>query len=155
MMRHLLFAFLLTIALTARPLSAASPDGRAPVPRKPDAATPAVCPADDSAVRPGMRAFIDSQTGQLREPTAEEAQELARAAREEFLQRLESLEEVVHEDGMISLDLKGLFQQNLVVVRGPDGSLSMQCLPYEGTGSPAMAVPAPAPPKPARPLEVR
>src|SRR6266511_215514 len=67
-----------------------------------------VCPADDRFARAGFRAFIDPQTGQLRPPTPEEAQALSRAARAEFAQPAESLQAVVHPDGMVSVDLKGL-----------------------------------------------
>jgi hypothetical protein len=110
------------------------------------------CPADDRFGRAGLRAFIDPQTGQLREPTPEEAQALSRAARAEFARAVESLEAVVHPGGMISVDLKGLFMQDLVVVKRPDGSLSMRCLPdSEKDSTPA----APAPPRPAPALEER
>jgi hypothetical protein len=111
------------------------------------------CPADDRvAASPGLRAFIDPQTGQLREPTPEEAQALVHAAREELVQELEALEAVVHPDGMISLDLKGHFMQDVVVVKRPDGSLSMQCVPdSEGARVSHPAAPA----KPAPPLEER
>ena len=78
------------------------------------------CPADDRFARASLRAFIDPQTGQLRPPTPEEAQALARAARAEFAREAEALEAVVHPDGMISVDLKGRFLQDFVVVRKPD-----------------------------------
>jgi hypothetical protein len=104
-------------------------------------ATSPACPADDSVGGAGFRAFIDPQTGQLREPTPEEAQALSRAAREEFARAVESLEEVVHPDGTISVDLKGLFMQSVVVVRNPDGSLSMRCVPEQETPA-ALATPA-------------
>jgi hypothetical protein len=110
------------------------------------------CPADDSVVGPGLRAFIDPQTGQLREPTPEETQALARAAREKFAREVESLEAIVHPDGMISLDLKGLFMQDLVIVKNPDGSLSMRCVPDSESGTVPVA---PAPGKPASALEER
>jgi hypothetical protein len=111
-----------------------------------------VCPADDRFALAGFRAFIDPQTGQLREPTPEEAQALSRAAHAEFARAVENLEAVVHPDGMISVDLKGLFMQNLVVVKRPDGSLSMTCLPdSEKYLTPA----APPPPRPAPALEER
>jgi hypothetical protein len=145
--------FVIHVFLAAAFVSAALPAGAAA--RVSTAAAPkepAVCPADDSAVGPGLRAFLDPQTGQLREPTPEEARALAAAARIEVARAIESLEAVVHPDGMISLDLKGLFDQNLVVVRGPDGSLSMRCV--EGPEIP-VALTSPLPPKPARPLEER
>jgi hypothetical protein len=113
---------------------------------------PEACPADDRFAQAGLRAFIDPQTGQLREPSPEETRALARASREEFVRAMESLEAVVHPDGMISLDLKGLFMQDLVVVKGPDGSLSMQCVPDSERASVTAAT---APAKPAPALEER
>jgi len=106
------------------------------------------CPADDRFARAGFRAFIDPQTGQLREPTPEEAQALSRAARAEFARAVQSLEAVVHPDGMVSVDLKGLFMQDLVVVKRPDGSLSMRCLP-DSEKELTSAVPPPSRPAPA------
>ncbi len=102
------------------------------------------CPADDRFAQVGLRAFIDPQTGQLREPTPEETQALARAAREEFAREVESLEAVVHPDGTISVDLRGLFMQDLVAVKKPNGSLSVRCVPAPERTA-ALAAPAPAP----------
>ncbi len=106
-----------------------------------------VCPADDRFARAGFRAFIDPQTGQLRPPTPEEAQALSRAARAEFAQPAESLQPIVLPDGTIAVDLKGLFMQNLVALKNPDGSLSMRCLP-DSERSVALAAPPPRAPKP-------
>ena len=141
--------FLLLTALAAAAVPAGAAEKRAGDPGKQPA--PEACPADDRFARAGLRAFIDPQTGQLREPSPEETRALARASREEFVRAMESLEAVVHPDGMISLDLKGLFMQNLVAVKKPDGSLSMQCVP----DSEASGTSAPAPPKPAPALEER
>jgi hypothetical protein len=100
------------------------------------------CPAEGLG-QAGFRAFIDLRTGELREPTVEEALALAAGTRSESLQP-EILEAVVHPDGMISVDLKGHFMQSLVAVSNPDGSLSMGCGP--DTGKPAVvSKPAPAP----------
>lgn len=141
--------FIAALAAVAAPAGGAekraADPGKKPVPE--------ACPADDRvAASPGLRAFIDPQTGQLREPTPEEAQAFARAARQELVRELEALEAVVHPDGMISLDLKGQFMQDVVVVKRPDGSLSMQCVPdSEGARVSHPAAPA----KPAPPLEER
>ncbi len=110
-------------------------------------ATNTACPADDRFAQAGLRAFIDPQTGQLREPTPEETQALARAAREEFARAVESLEAVVHPDGTISLDLRGLFMQDLVAAKNPDGSLSVRCVPAPEHAA-ALAAPASAPTAP-------
>jgi hypothetical protein len=113
-----------------------------PIPAAPAAVGPE-CPAVGLG-QAGFRAFIDPRTGELREPTVEEAQALAAGAWPESLQSVESLEAIVHPDGMISVDLKGHFMQSLVAVRNSDGSLSMGCGP--GTGKPAaLSKPASAP----------
>jgi hypothetical protein len=154
MKSNVLISALLLAALAAPAAAAprrAKPAAKAPAAVEAPATTPP-CPADDSAAGPGLRAFIDPQTGQLREPTPEEAQALARAAREKFAREVESLEAIVHPDGMISLDLKGLFMQDLVVVKNPDGSLSMRCVPDSESGTVPVA---PAPGKPASALEER
>ncbi len=113
-----------------------------------ESAADTACPADDRFARAGLRAFIDPQTGQLRPPTPEEAQALSRAARAEFAQEAGMLEAVVHPDGMVSVDLKGRFMQDLVVVRKPDGSLSFGCVPDSAKDSalstPPVSRPAPA-----------
>ena len=92
-----------------------------------------------------MRAFIDPQTRQLREPTPQEAQALSQNAGEAFARAVESLEAVVHPDGTISLDLKDLFNQEIVAVKNIDGSVSMRCVP-DSEKSLALTKPAPARP---------
>jgi len=109
-------------------------------------AAEAACPADDAVGRAGLRAFIDPQTGQLREPTPEEAAQLAAAAHASRLQALSELEIVVHPDGMKSVDLGDAFLIDLVARRNPDGSLSIDCLPPGASGTPP---PAPRPAAPA------
>ena len=108
-------------------------------------AADAACPADDGVGRAGLRAFIDPQTGQLREPTPEEAAELAAAVHAARLQALSELEVVVHPDGMKSVDLKDAFMIDLVARRNPDGSLSIGCQPPGASG---LRSPAPRPSAP-------
>jgi hypothetical protein len=103
------------------------------------------CPADDGVGRAGLRAFIDPQTGQLREPTPEEAAELAAAVHAARLQALSELEVVVHPDGMKSVDLKDAFMIDLVARRNPDGSFSIGCLP-PGVSEPPSPAPRPSAP---------
>ena len=110
------------------------------------------CPADDRVGGAGLRAFIDPQTGQLRQPTPEELAVWTKAAREEFSRAVESLQPTVLSDGTIALDLQGLFMQDLVVTRRPDGSLSTQCVPDSER---EIALTAPPPPAPKPVLEER
>jgi hypothetical protein len=108
-----------------------------------------VCPADDGlAAMPGLRAFIDPQTGQLRPPTPEEERAFMAALRTQAARETEALEAVVHDDGMVSMDLKGQFLQSVVMRRAPDGSLSIGCV----SGPPPAKAPenlGPARPAPA------
>ena len=146
MKRNLLSLVLPAVSLALATLPAgAAQDPPAPPVRE-------VCPADDAAAGPALRAFIDPETGQLRAPSPEEARALADAARADLARAVESLEAVVHPDGMISLDLKGFFMQNVVAVRTPDGSLSMGCV--DGPPTPVTFVPPDAV-KPAPKLEER
>jgi hypothetical protein len=142
---------LVLLAAWTIPASAAQrrPKARAGAPRSDSAAArpaaDAACPADDAVGRAGLRAFIDPQTGQLREPTPEESAQLAAAAHAARLQRLSELEVVEHPDGMKSVDLKDAFMIDLVARRNPDGSLSIGCLP---PGAPATPPPAARPAAP-------
>jgi hypothetical protein len=113
------------------------------------AATPAseaFCPADDRfGGGAAWRAFLDPQTGQLRQPTPEEAAQLAAAVHAARIQALSELEIVVHPDGMRSVELGDAFLMDLVARRNPDGTLSIDCLPPGATGTPSPAPRAAAP----------
>jgi hypothetical protein len=148
MKRNVTLFALLIAAASARAVRA-EPAGKAGL------AEPACPPVDvvaPAAAAPGLRAFLDPQTGELREPTAEEAQAVSRAAREAFARAVNNLQAVVHPDGMISVDLGDLFLQDLVAVKGPDGSISMRCLPRARTFAQRTSTSTP-PPAPAPPLE--
>lgn len=86
-------------------------------------------PAVDVPAGAARRAFLDPQTGQLRQPTPEEAARLGAETRAARKRALAELEVVVHPDGSKSVDLKDAFLVDLVARRNPDGSLSIQCLP--------------------------
>ena len=140
------------VVLGACALPAAAAEKRLEATRGSSGNTPtrtgaAVCPADDRVGGAGLRAFIDPQTGQLRRPTPEELAAWTKAAREEFSRAVDSLQPTTLPDGTLMLDLQGLFMQDLVVTRRPDGSLSTQCVPDSERGI-ALAAPPP-PPKPA------
>jgi len=113
-------------AIVARPSAAQEPADRSAVRE---------CPAQDAVVLPAlqsaMRAAVDPQTGELRPPTADEARRLTDARAAAFASALEQLEMVQHEDGTVSVDLKGLFLQDVVVRKNPDGSLSLKCVPHD------------------------
>ena len=126
---------LLVLTVCAMPAGAAqkSSKTRPKQPGKPVvAAQPIVgpeCPADETLGQGGFRAFIDPETGELREGTPEEQRALSAGARTEASNAAEIPEMVVYPDGMIVVDLKGQFMQSVTVVRNPDGSLSTRCGP--------------------------
>lgn len=86
------------------------------------------CPAEGLGLA-GFRAFIDPETGELREGTPAEQRALADGTHAEASNIAESPEVVVYPDGVVVVDLKGHFMQSVVVVRNPDGSLSTRCGP--------------------------
>ena len=87
------------------------------------------CPVDESVGVAGFRAFIDPDTGELREGTPEEQRALSGGAHAEASHVAESPEIIVYPDGMVVVDLKDRFMQSVTVVRNPDGSLSTRCGP--------------------------
>jgi hypothetical protein len=86
------------------------------------------CPAADPVGPVGLRVFLDRRTGRIRAPTPEEARALFET-RGRGIESLEPLEVVVHPDGMRSVDLKGAFEQQVVLRRNPDGSIMIRCQP--------------------------
>jgi hypothetical protein len=107
---------------------------------------PSGCPAIDppAAVMkpaPGLRAFRDPVTGQLRQPTVEEAAAIARAQGEAAPERQPVFEIIVHPDGMKSVDLQDAFLSAAVATRNPDGSITVRCVPAGAS----TAAPAPLP----------
>jgi hypothetical protein len=150
MKRTVSFRAVLGLVLAAAvPAGAAEKHGSGPAPGGTGDPAPAVrevCPADDATAGPALRAFIDPETGQLRAGTPEEARALAAAAHADLSRAIEALQPVVHPDGMITLDLQGLFMQNFVAVRMPDGTLSFGCV--EGPATAAGYVPPEKKPAP-------
>jgi hypothetical protein len=71
---------------------------------------------------------IDSQTGQVRPLTPEEAQQLADGIKELVNQSDEGLKQVQHADGTVSVDLEGRFQNVAVAQKNADGTVSQSCV---------------------------
>lgn len=86
------------------------------------------CPAADPVGPVGLRIYLDRRTGRVRAPTPEEARALFEAGGR-GIENLEPLEVIVHPDGMRSVDLKGAFEQQVVLRRNPDGSITIRCMP--------------------------
>src|SRR6476620_5768309 len=75
------------------------------------------CPAGAGGA--GFRAFIDPVTGELREPTPEEARAFGDGARADAARSTEALEVLVHPDGMVSVVAVSLNTKSLVVAKKP------------------------------------
>jgi hypothetical protein len=105
-------------------------------PEKPAASAPAqseaVKPVQPSGLetagQAGVRAFIDPATGQLREPTPEEAAALSKAGFRAFALAMEP-KVVQHPNGMLSAQLGEEYMNDVVVRKNPDGTLSWVCVP--------------------------
>ena len=76
----------------------------------------------------GQDVQVDGQTGQIKPLTPEEAQKLAAGLGAMVNQSTEGLEQVQHEDGSVSMDLKGRFQNVTVARVNQDGSVSESCV---------------------------
>ena len=71
---------------------------------------------------------LNSQTGQIRPLTQDEAQKLADGIKRLVNQSTEGLRPVRHADGTVELDLEGRFQNIAVVKRNEDGTVSQSCV---------------------------
>jgi len=75
----------------------------------------------------GLRAFIDPETGRLRQPTSEEAAAFAASSRVARNKSIEGLEVEYRKDGSKFVDLQGRFMHSLRVTRNADGTSSFTC----------------------------
>lgn len=75
----------------------------------------------------GQDVQVDSQTGQIRELTPEEARKLAAGLKRLANPSAEGLEQVAHPDGSVSVDLQDRFQNVTVARVNEDGSTSEGC----------------------------
>lgn len=106
------------------------------------AVPPGDCPAVDppAAAAPRVRVFVDPATGKLREPTPDELRAIAEkrlADRQAAPPRV--FEIVTRPDGTRSVDLGDAFLFDLRVVRLPDGTATLTCVPRSPAGRPAAA----------------
>ena len=76
----------------------------------------------------GQDVEVDSQTGQMKKLTPEEAQRLAEGLKKMVNQSTEGLEQVQHADGSVSMDLEDRFQNVTVARVNEDGSVSQSCV---------------------------
>jgi hypothetical protein len=95
-------------------------------------------PTDATAAAPGLRAFIDLETGELTSrPSPEQLRSFVMASRLGLSRSFVGLRPFVLDDGGRGVNLQGRFQSALRVQRLPDGSFRSTC------GDPAHAGAAP------------
>lgn len=76
----------------------------------------------------GQDVQIDGQTGQIKPLSPAEAQKLAAGLRQEINQSTDDLVPVQHEDGSVSVDLNGHFQNVTVARKNDDGTVEQSCV---------------------------
>lgn len=76
----------------------------------------------------GQEVEVDSQTGQIKQLTPDEARKLAAGLKQLVNQSTEGLAEVHHADGSVSTDLEGRFQNVTVARVNNDGSVTQSCV---------------------------
>lgn len=76
----------------------------------------------------GQPIVIDKQTGQTRPLTPQEAQTLAAGIKQLVNQSTDGLVQIRHENGMVSMDLQGHFQNVMLAKKEADGTISEACV---------------------------
>src|SRR6266403_585379 len=76
----------------------------------------------------GQDVQVDSQTGQIRPLTPQEAQQLAEGLKGMLNRSTEGLVQVHHADGSVSMDLDGRFQHVMVAKTNDDGTVTQSCV---------------------------
>jgi hypothetical protein len=76
----------------------------------------------------GQDLQVDSQDGKRQPLTPEEAKRLAVSLKDVLNQSTEGLAQVQHEDGSVSMDLQGRFQNVTVARVNKDGSITQSCV---------------------------
>ena len=96
--------------------------------KRPVVVTPAANKSYVTVKVAGQDVQVDSQTGQIRELTPEEAAKLAAGLKEVINQSSDGLVQVQQKDGSVSMDLDGRFQNVTVARRNVDGTVSESCV---------------------------
>jgi len=76
----------------------------------------------------GRDVQVDPQTGQIKQLSPQEAQQLAEGLKRMFNKSTDGLDVVRERDGSLSMDLKGRFQNVTVARTNEDGSISQSCV---------------------------
>lgn len=83
----------------------------------------------------GQDVQVDSQTGQIRPLTQEEAKKLADGLKGMLNKSTEGLVEEHNADGSVSMDLQGRFQNVVVARENKDGTVSTACIDNPGAAA--------------------
>jgi hypothetical protein len=76
----------------------------------------------------GQDVQVDSQTGQIKPLTPEEAQKLAAGLKQEINQSTDGLVQEQQADASVKMDLNGHFQNVLVARKNDDGTVAQGCV---------------------------
>src|SRR5215813_3312016 len=76
----------------------------------------------------GRDVQVDSQTGQIKQLTPEEAKQLADGLKGMLNKSTDGLVQEKHADGTVSMDLQGRFQNVTVAKVSSDGSVTQSCV---------------------------
>ena len=83
----------------------------------------------------GRDVQVDSQTGQIKPLTPEEAKQLADGLKGMLNRSTEGLVQVQHPNGAVSMDLQGRFQNVTVAKVNADGSVTQSCIDNPEAGA--------------------
>jgi hypothetical protein len=84
--------------------------------------------------QPGMRVYIDPQTGQLREPTAEEAAALTAAIEaDRGIAAMDEPQAITGTGGVVGVRLNASSESYSLATRNADGTIAMACVTGEKT----------------------
>jgi hypothetical protein len=135
-------------AAEATPAPIAAKDAASEAPAAPIAvAAPKDAGAADRILAPGPPAVagmvigIDPETGTIGMPTLEQQQELSNMERIRLEKSTADLVPVFHQDGSISVDLKGRFQEFATVRIDPSGKKTFRCVDGEENAERAITRP--------------
>ena len=76
----------------------------------------------------GQNVQVDTQSGEIKPLTAQEAEKLAEGLKQMLNQNTSDIPQVRHADGSVSMDLDGRFQSVTVARVNRDGTISQSCV---------------------------
>jgi hypothetical protein len=132
--RHRLLLLIAVIVLSALAVGAATVfSDRKEASLDPNRGSKVVETSPSTSVRVVHQSHLQSQdTVLMNQLTPEEAQKLAAGLKDKLNQSTEDLVQVRHQDGSVSMDLQGRFQNVTVARINKDGSVSQACVDNPG-----------------------